>query len=465
MARPTFSGGRFDASRILPLFSEMTEIYLSDDRPWIIGYSGGKDSTVVVQLALQMLKKLPSARRNKTIHIISSDTLVESPIIEERLTKIHKEMVKVVEKAKLPVEVKLLRPDLNDSFWVNLIGRGYPSPNRWFRWCTDRLKIKPATKYIKEQVKENGEVVILLGARKNESASRAQTMGQYSIENSKLKSHNQITGAFVYTPIEDWGVADVWSYLLKNKAPWGSNKELKELYNKGDHECGLQLDIKAPSCGATRFGCWVCTVVEKDRSLEGLIKEGEDWMKPLLEFRNYIKKIRNDPEKRSKTRKQDVRKRVLTEKGGKEFSFPEHRGHTTLGPFTFKTRHDLLLRLMKLQNDPGICEHGLTLISSEELKAIETMWIYEGDNISSLDDVLQGLEDQQESVIEKNRIFEQIVQEVCSNQGISRELLEKLVLIEKDLSMLSNRVGIYNRLEAAIDEHLNQEFLRRSDSK
>ena len=36
---------------------------------------------------------------------------------------------------------------------------------------------------------------------------------------------------------------------------------------KGD--CNIALNPGAPSCGKTRFGCWVCTVVEKDRSNGG----------------------------------------------------------------------------------------------------------------------------------------------------------------------------------------------------
>ncbi|GAF80831.1 unnamed protein product, partial [marine sediment metagenome] len=245
---------------------DMKNLYLNDARPWIIGFSGGKDSTCVTQLAYMMIKNLPLEQRNKEIHVLSSDTLVESPYIQERIIKSCRRISSQAAKESLPIRVEILRPELNDTFWINLIGRGYPSPNQWFRWCTDRLKIRPVTKYTKEQVKENGEVIILLGARKGESASRAQTMRKYEIKDLKLRRHTSIPSAFIYTPIENWSLEDVWAYLFQAKSPWGdSNRELFALYKKCDGECPLVIDESTPACGGSRFGCWVCTVVDRDR--------------------------------------------------------------------------------------------------------------------------------------------------------------------------------------------------------
>ena len=59
------------------------------------------------------------------------------------------------ERDHLPVTTHLVFPKLNDTFWVNLIGRGYPSPNTQFRWCTDRLKIHPVSdKSVVDRVRE-----------------------------------------------------------------------------------------------------------------------------------------------------------------------------------------------------------------------------------------------------------------------------------------------------------------------
>jgi len=447
---------------ILKTLKEIEHLYLNDKRPWIIGLSGGKDSTCVTQIVYNLLKKLPPEKRNKKVYVLSSNTLVESPLIEVRINNLSKKIQKQANKDKLPITAQLLRPELNDSFWINLIGRGYPSPNKWFRWCTDRLKINPMSKYILDKVKENGEVVILLGARKDESASRAQTMGKYEIENFKLRKHTSLSGAYIYAPIEDWDYRDVWTYLLQSPSPWGdNNRDLVTFYRKVDRECPLVIDKSTPACGGSRFGCWVCTVVERDRALEGLIEDGEKWLQPLLEFRNWLKEIRNVPNYRQAIRKNQRRKKLVADIFQKEYNSPEHRGHKILGPFTFETRHEILRRLIRLQEQ--IISRKVSLISPEEIKAIETLWIYEGDKISSIADVLDSTKMNDISTpnpVNKNngRGFE-CLKKICEKNEIPPRLVEQLLIVEKDLSNLSRRFGIYDRLEKIIEEYVLDEMI------
>ena len=62
--------------------SEIKELYLEKNNiPWIIGYSGGKDSTAVLQLVWMALADLPKDQRKRTVHVISTDTLVENPVV------------------------------------------------------------------------------------------------------------------------------------------------------------------------------------------------------------------------------------------------------------------------------------------------------------------------------------------------------------------------------------------------
>lgn len=434
---------------------DLKDLYLNDGRPWIIGFSGGKDSTCVTQLIYMMIKNLPSEKRSKDVHVLSSDTLVESPYIQQRIISSCRKIESQANKDNLPFKVKILRPELNDSFWVNLVGRGYPSPNQWFRWCTDRLKIKPVTKYTKEQVKENGEVIIILGARKDESGTRAQTMGKYEIKNFKLRRHKDISGAYIYTPIEDWSLEDVWIYLFQAKSPWGdNNRELFALYKKCDSECPLVIDENTPACGGSRFGCWVCTVVERDRALEGLIEDGETWLTPLLEFRNWLKEIRNDPNARELIRKSDRKKRRIAYFFGKDFIPSEHRGHRILGPFTFEARHEILRRLVALQSE--FVKRKISLISPEEIKAIETLLVYEGDNISSISDVLSG--EKTVSNNQNNFVNKDLLVRLCSKYKIPADLMEGLLIVEKDFSKLSRRSGIFSRLEKVIEEYVHRSF-------
>lgn len=440
----------------LKTIDEIEKLYLSDNRPWIIGLSGGKDSTCVTQMVYSLIKKLPPEKRKKEVHILSSNTLVESPVIEKRIKNVVKKIDNQAKKDKLPIKIRALKPDLNDTFWVNLIGRGYPSPNRWFRWCTDRLKIKPMNKYIFTQIKRNGEVIILLGARKNESASRAQTMGKYEIENFHLRKHSSIPSAFIYTPIEDWNYKDVWTYLFQVPSPWGdNNKQLVQYYRKIDKECPLVIDKSTPACGGSRFGCWTCTVVKKDRAIEGLIEDGETWLKPLLEFRNWLKEIRDDPNYREKIRKNEKKKKFRAKMLGRDYIAPEHRGHKILGPFTFEARHEVFRRLMKIQEQ--MLNRRITLISPEEIKAIETLWIYEGDKISSIADIFDsndiGFEKYSTKLNNNIAGFEQLIK-ICEKNGVPARLMEQLLIVEKDLSHLSRRVGIYERLEKIVDEYV-----------
>ena len=130
------------------IFEEIRTVYLNDNRPWIIGFSGGKDSTCMVQLVWNALSALPVEKLTKKIYIISSNTLVEAPQIAERITDSLDRMEKYAKKINLPIGTNLLRPKTEDTFWVRLLGLGYPAPTTMFRWCTDMLKISKSLTYL-----------------------------------------------------------------------------------------------------------------------------------------------------------------------------------------------------------------------------------------------------------------------------------------------------------------------------
>ena len=275
------------------IFKEIRDTYLNDDRPWIIGFSGGKDSTCLVQLVWKALSELPPEKLQKEIYVISSDTLVEAPQIAERITNSLENMEKFAKKANLPIGTNLLRPPISDTFWVRLLGLGYPAPTIMFRWCTDMLKISNADRFIKDTVSKHGEAIVLLGMRKSESKVRDQVMNLYKIENSVLSKHSKFDQTYVYTPLEDFSAEDVWNYLLENENPWGDeNRDLLAMYQDANaSECPLVIDTTTPSCGGGRFGCWTCTVVDKQSYLTNLIENDEknEWMEVLAELRQKLK--------------------------------------------------------------------------------------------------------------------------------------------------------------------------------
>ncbi len=298
----------FDKRTLSNVFEEIRHVYQSDNRPWIIGFSGGKDSTCMVQLVWHALSELPPEKLQKKIYIISSNTLVESPKIVERIITTLDNIEKAAKKTHLPVSTNLLRPKTSDTFWVRLLGLGYPAPTAQFRWCTQMLKIDNADRFIKEKVSEHGEAIVLLGSRKSESSTRQQSMNSYRIENSYLSRHKIMAQTYVYTPLEDFSAEDVWNYLLQNKNPWGEeNRDLLALYQDANAaECPLVVDTSTPSCGSGRFGCWTCTVVDEQKTLVSMAENGEDWMDTLLELRTELKKTQDSeqwPKIREKKRR------------------------------------------------------------------------------------------------------------------------------------------------------------------
>ena len=218
--------------KINDVIEEMKLVYKNDNRPWIIGYSGGKDSTVVVQLAFTMLESLSPKERHKPIYVVSSDTLIENPIVLGYL-KEASQLINEGAKAKgLPLYSEMVHPDYNNTFWTNIIGKGLPTPTSIrFRWCTERLKIKPSNTFIEEKVKENGEVIVLLGVRKAESIARKIRIENRAIDGYLLTPHGSLQNTYVYNPIVDYTTDDVWKTLLSNNGvtPWGGDNNEKKI--------------------------------------------------------------------------------------------------------------------------------------------------------------------------------------------------------------------------------------------
>ncbi len=209
------------------------EVYLEDRIPWICGYSGGKDSSATVQLVWMALREIPPEKRAKTVHVISTDTMVESPVVALWAKKSLQRMKEGAEREMLPIVPHRLTPATEDTFWVNLIGRGYAFPRVNFRWCTDRLKIGTSNRFIREILAAESEAILVLGSRKAESAARRRVMEGY--EEKRYRAHLSPNGSYpntyVFTPVEDWEDSMVWQFLMQHENPWGqSNKDLLAMY-------------------------------------------------------------------------------------------------------------------------------------------------------------------------------------------------------------------------------------------
>lgn len=474
------------------------DVYLMDNRPWVVGYSGGKDSTVVVQLVFEALAELNPEQLIKKVYIISSDTLIETPLI---ISSINTTLMRIQDKALelgLPIETHKVRPEASKTFWASLIGKGYPSPRQKFRWCTDRLKIDPANKFILDKVSKFGEVVMVLGVRDNESHTRDQVLKSHTIEGKVLMRHSTLSNAFVYAPIRHFSLDDVWDYLLTFKSPWGNdNHELLSLYQNSNSECPLVVDkdIKesAGSCGNSRFGCWVCTVVKKDKALIGFIENGEEWLVPLLKFRDWLSDIRDERQYRQKHRMHGnvyllpvstdgldmneytiVRENKLgkyLEENNINLSTVEElnllveddKGELKklgLGPFTMKAREMILTELLKAQVEAQKLhptDKNVELIREEELKMIRKYWLDDGDWEDRVPKIYKEVigkdidwEYNDRPLFEEDQITD--LEMLCQNHGLNIQLLKKLISIEKEYAGLKFRRGLNQDIEKTLKQ-------------
>ena len=438
---------------------EVRWLYGSDDRPWVIGYSGGKDSTCALQLIWSALSGLPKKERKKPVYVLSSDTLVETPVIVDYIDNSISNINTAAKAQSIPVEARKVVPEISDSFWVNLLGRGYPAPSKRFRWCTERLKIDPANAFIKEKVAEFGEVVMVLGVRRAESATRAQVMSLHRITNSVLSRHTTLLGAYVYTPIEAFSTDDVWSYLLQNDNPWGGdNRQLLAMYrNAQADECPLVVDKNTESCGNSRFGCWVCTVVTKDKAMEAMIDNGEEWLEPLLNLRDELAATQ-DPAKKSRVR--DFRRR------DGRVAFKAGSNDTIPGPYQMSFRKGFLKKLLEAQMEvnrnapPG---EKTVLIHDAELLEIQRLWRSEagdwGDTVAALVREVVG----RELRIEEDGAFKfdgedgAILEEVCAEYDVPPGLLAQLLEVERSVRGLKRRAAVHQKIGAVMEREWRAE--------
>jgi len=441
---------RFGERFLSEIYEEIRMLYLSDNRPWVIGFSGGKDSTAALQLVWYALESLSPAKRHKPVYIISSDTLVETPVVVEQINSSLREIKVAAKHLNLPFYPNKIKPEITQSYWVNLIGRGYPVPYSRSRWCTDRLKIAPANRFILDKVAQYGEVILLLGVRKSESVTRAQVINLRTIEGTLLKRHTSLAGAFVYAPIVDFSTNDVWNYLLNTPSPWGGengNKYLFDLYQSANSdECPLVIDNTTPTCGNSRFGCWVCTLVKKDHSMESLIQSGEKWMMPLLEFRNFLSSL-NEPAQKQKYR--DHRRRdgkVYFKKDSKEIALGQTRISKGLPQILLRKVLETQLAVQK--HDPN-----LVLISEPELHEIRRLWRTEQsdwlDQVPTIYNEVTGeqLDWAQDDIGVFGKEEKEILAKICKETDVPTEMVMELLDLEKEFHGMSRRTNIYKRID------------------
>lgn len=434
--------------KIEKIIEELADQYLEGDRynrPWIIGFSGGKDSTVLLTLVwlaiLKIREELGDTKLRRSIYVVCNDTMVENPIIEEYTKEVLHTIQKAAKEQNLPITVKTTTPKIEDTFWTCVIGKGYPVPNNSFRFCTERMKIKPTSQFITEQVAGDGEAIVLIGTRISESQQRAKSIKKHNIDGHRLSKHPLNPNTYTYAPIKELMLEEVWWIINAIPSPWGfDNKVLFNIYldaSADDYECPTVVTNDShKSCGQSRFGCWTCTVVKEDKSMSALIQNGVTWMKPLLNFRNRLVEGRNISDNRSETRRNG------------QIAIDEN-GHK-MGNYTLEYRINLLKELFTIQKEVQKERPSIKLITSQELTAIQMIWYRDGNfttTVNSVYNEVYGYKLSNNDVPLQERI---LLEKSCKTPS-HYELIQELIALQKNKNLLVKKTGLQNDLENRLE--------------
>lgn len=453
--------------------AEIKALYLEGETPFVVGWSGGKDSTATLQLVWSALQELDPEDLTNPVHVISTDTLVENPVIAAYVAQALEKMNAAAKEQGLPIEGHRLTPKLEDRFFSMLIGRGYASPRPKFRWCTERLKIRPSNEFITRVVQSAGEVILVLGTRKAESTARARTMERHEKGRvrDRLSPNASLPNSAVYSPIEDWSDDDVWIYLMQagRVNPFGlDNHDLLTLYQGAteDGECPLVVDSTTPSCGDSRFGCWTCTLVNQDKSMSAMIQndEAREWMMPLLEIRNALDAT--DPETGLRD---DYDKRDFRRMNGRLHLFhptepsegDEQRETLVHGPYLQSAREEwlrlVLTAQMKVRESGPDYVRNIELLPLDELDFIRNQWV---EFFGEFEDTLPGIYEEivGEPYPGKSRDDHMalgseevaLLREICGDDVEHFRMVRELLSIERTHRSKVRRAGLFEELEQAI---------------
>jgi DNA sulfur modification protein DndC len=278
----------------------------------------------------------------------------------------------------------------------------------------------------------------------------------------RLSPNGKLPNSYVYSPVEDWSNDDVWVFLMQVANPWGfDNKDLLTMYQgaSSDGECPLVIDATTPSCGDSRFGCWVCTLVEKDKSMQAMISNDQEkeWMLPLLELRNELD-IKDDSHLRDFRRMsgslQLYEKRDAVDKKRTELALIP-------GPYVQDVRERWLRRLLDAQQQVRARGpeqvRSLELITKAELQEIRRIWVLDKheieDNLPSIYEATTG-EIYAGPPVDDNLVIGgeevKLLREVCEGDRLHFEATRELLDIERRHRSMARRAGLFKELERAL---------------
>ena len=384
------------SKRVRAIIDELKDQYMEADincRPWIIGFSGGKDSTVLLILTWIAMQELREDRKplRRRVYVVCNDTMVENPVIEEYVSTVLLKIGDAAREQMMPIQVVTTTPQLEDTFWSCVIRR-------------------------------------------------------HEIKGHRLSKHPLNPNTFTYAPIKELMLEEVWWIINSIPSPWGfDNKILFNIYldaSADDYECPTVVtDDSHRSCGQSRFGCWICTVVKEDKSMSSLIKNGVDWMKPLLEFRNRLVENRNVSELRCDTRRNGQRA-------------VDETGHN-LGNYTMEYRIQMLHELLQTQKTVQEGHSSVNLITNQELIAIQVIWYRDGNFSTTVNDIYNEVYGYTIPNFEIGLQERLILEKLCTDPQ-HFQLIQELLALQKSKVLLMRKFGLQNDIEGRLDSFIKE---------
>lgn len=312
---------------------------------WAVAYSGGKDSSATVTFVMWAIRNslvtLP-----KSLTVLYADTRMELPPLQAGAMRLMDQ----VRSSGTKFDAQTVLPEMDDRFYVYMLGRGVPPPKNRFRWCTSQIKVEPMLNALASLRSSTGEKLLMLtGVRIGESAARDQRIALSCSKDGGecgqgwFQTSTDTAIADTLAPLLHWRICHVYDWLYFEQDRHGFDVSgIAAIY--GDEE--------------VRTGCVGCNLASRDNALERLIKNPEwEHLRPLLELKPLYRELT-----KAKWRK---RKAVAeTRKDGK-YSINAQR----LGPLTMEARKKGLDKVLDIQSRAGV-----DLINTEEENRIRELW-------------------------------------------------------------------------------------------
>lgn len=258
---------------------------LPPELPWWVKYSMGKDSTILLQLVLEVARENNFCR---PIYVEFNDTRLDFPIKYRLLKKVQPLIGNVPS-----VTFIVTTPPPERTLFSFILGRGYSAPDWMLRYCTKELKQVPSQRRQRQLANESGGILTLSGERKEESGKRLRRLTAGGAPEALMIKRRRPTPVWDVSPIADVHTDTVWKYLEElGEFIWGQRIEsLRELYLKNGKIGSNQRD-----------GCWICTVAAESKF--------SDQDQPRGRIRNFLRQMGADPTRRCVCVSERQRKRI-----------------------------------------------------------------------------------------------------------------------------------------------------------